>query len=72
VVEGLTRALAQELPAGIAAVPLNPGIIDTDMLRTCFGAEAASYPTPEEWAERAVPYLLKLGRRDSGQPRSVP
>src|SRR5262249_21392229 len=29
-IEGLTQALAQELPAGLAAVPLNPGIIDTD------------------------------------------
>src|SRR5262245_1431687 len=36
-VEGLTRALAQELPRGLAAVPLNPGVIDTDMLRSCFG-----------------------------------
>ena len=39
-IEGLTQALAQELPAGMAAVPLNPGIIDTDMLRTSFGEEA--------------------------------
>ena len=36
-----TVALAQELPRGLAAVPLNPGIIDTDMLRSCFGADAA-------------------------------
>src|SRR5262245_46724870 len=42
-VEGLTLALAQELPRGLAAVPLNPGIIDTDMLRSCFGGSAASY-----------------------------
>src|SRR6266849_7099407 len=33
-IEGLTRALAQELPKGMAAIPLNPGIIDTDMLRS--------------------------------------
>ena len=36
-IEGLTLALAQELPHGMAAVPLNPGIIDTDMLRASFG-----------------------------------
>src|SRR6185295_7668060 len=29
-IEGLTQALAQELPKGMAAVPVNPGIIDTD------------------------------------------
>jgi NAD(P)-dependent dehydrogenase (short-subunit alcohol dehydrogenase family) len=46
-IEGLTRALAQELPRGLAAVPLNPGVINTDMLRSCFGGAAAEYPTPE-------------------------
>ncbi|MEO0408606.1 MAG: SDR family oxidoreductase, partial [Cyanobacteria bacterium P01_A01_bin.135] len=29
-IEGLTRSLAQELPSGLAAVALNPGIIHTD------------------------------------------
>jgi NAD(P)-dependent dehydrogenase (short-subunit alcohol dehydrogenase family) len=71
-IEGLTRALAQELPKGMAAVPLNPGIIDTDMLRSCFGGDAESYPTPEAWAERAVPFLLGLGPNDNGRPLSVP
>lgn len=71
-IEGLTRALAQELPDGMAAVPLNPGIIDTDMLRSCFGQGAARYPGPEEWAKRAVPFLLQLGRGDNGKPRTAP
>lgn len=70
-VEGLTRALAEELPAGMAAVPLNPGIIDTDMLRSCFGGDAASYPSPTEWAAKAVPFLLGLGAKDNGQPLAV-
>jgi NAD(P)-dependent dehydrogenase (short-subunit alcohol dehydrogenase family) len=70
-IEGLTRALAQELPRGLAAVPLNPGVIDTDMLRSCFGESAGSYPSPEEWAKRAAPFLLKLGPRDNGQPLTV-
>jgi NAD(P)-dependent dehydrogenase (short-subunit alcohol dehydrogenase family) len=71
-VEGLTRALAQELPRGMAAVPLNPGIIDTAMLRSCFGADAAHYPTPDEWAERAAPFLVRLGAKDNGQPLTAP
>src|SRR4029079_14412946 len=71
-VEGLTRALAQELPRGMAAVPLNPGIIDTDMLRTCFGGSAGNYPSPERWAEQAVPFLLGLGAKDNGQALTVP
>src|SRR5438093_3939066 len=70
-IEGLTQALAQELPPGLAAIALNPGIINTDMLQSCFGASASSFPTAEEWAKRAVPFLLKLGPRDNGRPLTV-
>lgn len=70
-IEGLTRALAEELPRGMAAVPLNPGIIDTDMLRTAWGADAGNYKTPDEWAARAVPFILALGPKDNGQPLAV-
>jgi NAD(P)-dependent dehydrogenase (short-subunit alcohol dehydrogenase family) len=71
-IEGLTQSLAQELPSGMAAIPLNPGIIDTDMLRSSFGGSASAYPAPEEWARIAVPFLLKIGPRDNGQPLTVP
>ena len=71
-IEGLTAALAQELPAGLAAVALNPGVIDTRMLRSCLGGEAGSYPTPEEWAKAAVPYLVSLGPRQNGKALTVP
>jgi NAD(P)-dependent dehydrogenase (short-subunit alcohol dehydrogenase family) len=71
-IEGLTRALAQELPKGMAAVPLNPGIIDTAMLRTIFGEKAGSYLGPEPWAEKAIPFLLALGPKDNGKPLNVP
>jgi NAD(P)-dependent dehydrogenase (short-subunit alcohol dehydrogenase family) len=71
-VEGLTQALAQELPAGLAAVALNPGIIDTDMLRSCFGEGAQAYHSPAVWAVKAVPFLLGLGPRDNGKALTVP
>lgn len=71
-IEGLTQSLAQELPSGMAAIPLNPGIINTDMLRSCFGDSAISYPSPEEWAGIAVPFLLKLGPDDNGKQLTVP
>ncbi len=71
-IEGLTRALAQELPRGMAAVALNPGIIDTEMLRSCFGSSAAGYPKPETWARAAAPFLLGLGPKDNGQPLTAP
>lgn len=70
-VEGLTQALAQELPRGMAAVPLNPGIIHTDMLESCFGSAAREYPSPQQWAEHAVPFILGLGPKHNGQPLSV-
>ncbi len=71
-IEGLTRALADELPPGMAAIPLNPGVINTDMLQSCFGDSASAYPTAQQWAERAVPFLLGLGAKDSGQALTVP
>jgi NAD(P)-dependent dehydrogenase (short-subunit alcohol dehydrogenase family) len=70
-IEGLTQALAQELPAGMAAVPLNPGIIDTEMLRSCFGDGAAHYPKAAPWAQRAVPFLLGLSAAHNGRPLTV-
>jgi NAD(P)-dependent dehydrogenase (short-subunit alcohol dehydrogenase family) len=68
----MRQALAQELPEGMASVALNPGIIDTDMLRVAWGEGAGSYPDAAKWAERAVPYLLRLGPADNGQPVKVP
>lgn len=70
-VEGLTQALAAELPAGLSAIALNPGIIDTDMLRTCWADEAGGYPSAEEWAKTAAPFILGLGRRDNGRSLTV-
>jgi short-subunit dehydrogenase len=68
----LTTARAQELPAGLATMPLNPGIIDTRMLRSCFGVGAGSYPTPEEWAKVAVSYLISLSICLSRKALTVP
>ncbi len=70
-VEGLNQALAQELPQGMATVALNPGVINTDMLQSCFGASASAYPSPEQWARQAVPFLLKLGPRNNGDSLTV-
>jgi NAD(P)-dependent dehydrogenase (short-subunit alcohol dehydrogenase family) len=71
-VEGLTQAFAQELPSSMAAVALNPGIINTDMLQSCFGGQASEYRSPAEWAKRAVPFLLKLGPGDNGKQLTAP
>ena len=70
-VEGLTKALAEELPKGMAAVPLNPGVIDTDMLRSCWGDGAGSYQKAAAWAETAAEFILQLGPKDNGRSLSV-
>lgn len=71
-VEGLTKALAEELPAPLAAVPLSPGVIDTAMLRQCYADEAGGYAKPAEWAKVAAPFILGLSRRDNGESLTVP
>ncbi len=71
-IEGLTQALAQELPPGLAAIPLNPGIIDTEMLRSCFGDDAGAYRGPADWAATAIPFLLSLTPAHNGQPLTAP
>lgn len=71
-IEGLTQSLAMELPEGLAAVALNPGIVNTEMLQSCFGESAAHYPSPTRWAEVAVPFILKLDANDNGHALSVP
>lgn len=70
-IEGLTKALAEELPDGMAAVPLNPGVIDTDMLRVAWSEGAASYPKTDAWVKKAGPFILKLGPKHNGQSVSV-
>jgi NAD(P)-dependent dehydrogenase (short-subunit alcohol dehydrogenase family) len=71
-IEGLTKALAEELPAGMAAIPLNPGIIDTDMLRICFQESAGHYPDAEHWSHGAADYILALSAKDNGLSRTIP
>lgn len=70
-VEGLTQALAQDLPSGVAAIPLNPGVINTDMLQQCFGESADRYQTADAWAQKAVPFILKLKPRHNGAPLTI-
>ncbi|MCH5372511.1 MAG: SDR family NAD(P)-dependent oxidoreductase [Planctomycetes bacterium] len=71
-VEGMTRAFALELLPGMAAVTLHPGIINTPGLQGAFGQDAAQYPTPEQWAAIAVPYILQIRPSDNGKPLEVP
>lgn len=71
-IEGLSLAVAQETDGRVAVIALNPGIIDTRMLRSCFGEAAAHHQTPEEWAHQAVPFLIRLNHRDNGRSLTAP
>ena len=70
-VEGLSASMAQELPAGLATAALNPGIIDTDLLRICWSEGAGSYEDADSWARRAVPYLAGLDASCNGRRLTV-
>ncbi len=71
-IEGMTKALAEEIPAGMAAVPVSPGIVNTEMLQSCFGSGAAQFQTAEPWAKTAAPFFLNLSARDNGQSVTTP
>ena len=71
-IEGLTKALAGELPEGMAAVALSPGAVATDMLRKSMGEEAENYPTPANWATTAAPFLTALTAADNGASLTTP
>jgi len=70
-IEGLSKSLAQELPDRITCVALNPGVIDTDMLRSCWKDQAAQYEDPENWAKRAAPFILNINNNDRGVSLTV-
>lgn len=70
-IEGLSQGLAQEVPKGIVVVAFNPGIINTEMLQTCWGEGALSYPTPEQWSQKTVSFILKLTEKNNGQSLNI-
>ena len=70
--EGLSTAMADELPFVMACVPLSPCTVNTEMLQSCFGAGADSCRKPDAFAKVAAPFLLALGPKDNGQSLTVP
>ncbi|WP_309397539.1 SDR family oxidoreductase [Cerasicoccus maritimus] len=66
-VEGILKSLSLELPETMASVPVQPGVIDTDLLRGHYGERSRAQASPERWAAVAAPFLLNLGPTDNGQ-----
>jgi len=71
-IEGLSKSLAQDLPEGMVSVALNPGVIDTNMLRSCWDENAAMYEKPESWAKRVAPFILNISQKDNGASLTTP
>ena len=69
-IEGLSKSLSQELPNSMISVALSPGVIDTDMLRSC-NLNSHSYEKPESWAKRAAPYILNIKQKDNGASLTI-
>ncbi len=71
-VEGLSRSLAKEVPEGMAVIPLQPGVIHTDLLDGHYGERAKEHDRPEVWVKRAAPYILNLGPEHNGESLRIP
>ena len=71
-IEGLSKSLAQDLPEEMVSVALNPGVIDTNMLRSCWDENAAMYEKPESWAKRVAPFILNISQKDNGASLTAP
>jgi len=70
-IEGLSKSVAKEVGQGMAVVALNPGVINTDMLSSCFGSSASLYQSPQSWALKAATLILNLTPADNGASLTV-
>jgi len=70
-IEGMTSAMAQELPNTFAVVSLSPGVIETDMTHKCFYDMAESFQSPDEWVRKAADFIMNLTPQDNGKQLSI-
>jgi len=72
-VEGLSKSIARELPEGMSIIPLQPGVINTELLQFHYGAERAEqFDMPNVWVHRAAPFILGLGPEHNGESLRIP
>lgn len=66
-VEGLSQAIAAELPEGVGVIPLAPGVIHTDMVEQIWDPnDLDNLQKPGAWADVAIPYILSLTAEHNG------
>jgi NAD(P)-dependent dehydrogenase (short-subunit alcohol dehydrogenase family) len=66
-IEGLTQSLALELPQGLAAVSLSPGVVKTQMLENCSPNYFNEAVGASAWAKKAASFLCDLSSKDNGK-----
>lgn len=70
-VEGLTQTVAGEVAPGVAVLAVNPGVVATEMLATCFESDVSGYTPPEECAASFVRMLRQVGPAWNGRSVDV-
>lgn len=76
--EAIAKTLALELrPSEVAAVSLDPGVVNTDMLNQSSSTEEEAawcrqQRSPEDFAAAVGPFLLSLGLEDTGRNLVAP
>jgi hypothetical protein len=55
----------------MAAIPLSPGVVNTDMLHSCMGAAANNCSSVEDWAQDAIACILGLGVKHNGASLTI-
>ena len=69
--EGLSQAVAQEVAPGVAVVAVNPGVVATEMLATCFQRDVSGYTPPADCAASFVRVLHRLDASWNGRSVDV-
>jgi NAD(P)-dependent dehydrogenase (short-subunit alcohol dehydrogenase family) len=59
-VEGLSRALAEEVAPGVLVLAVNPGVVRTGMLATCFEGDVTGATPPEKCAAAFLSMLRRV------------
>lgn len=75
--EAMAKTLALELQAcGVVVVSLDPGVVNTDMLRAGAGAQGAAWcskqQSPAEFANTVAPFICSLTMDDTGRNLTCP
>jgi len=71
-VEGLTESLAQEVAPGVVVLAVNPGVVATSMLETCFEQDVSGFTPPGECAASFVRMLRRVGPDWNGRSLDAP